>query len=119
MGKKTSVLPLVILFVFVGIVAAVGLVIFSIVQEVSNKAKEKMEKKNVMLTKDGVKVHVKEINDEDYKDKSQSVLVNVWNHTSFPGYKSRLWNSNATPDFQPQKKVERRRPRGTPEPASQ
>lgn len=27
-----------------------------------------------------------------------SVLVNVWNHTSFPGYKSRLWDNGVTPE---------------------
>lgn len=28
-----------------------------------------------------------------------SVLVNTWNHASFPGFKSRIWNTDATPDF--------------------
>jgi hypothetical protein len=51
-----------------------------------------MEKKNVVFTKDGVKVGVKEVKHEDYKDKTQSVLVSAWNLSSWPAYKSRLWN---------------------------
>ena len=39
-----------------------------------------------------------------------SVLVKVWNHASFPGYKSRLWNANATPELCAEEKVEKRRP---------
>ena len=27
-----------------------------------------------------------------------SVLVNMWNHTSFPAYKSRLWNMTGSSD---------------------
>lgn len=76
-----------------------------------------MERKHVVLSKDGMKVEVKEVKDEAYKDRTQrfvcpelyrglgpfglrvllicvlgSVLVNMWNHTSFPNYKSRLWD---------------------------
>ena len=29
-----------------------------------------------------------------------SVLVNMWNHTSFPAYKSRLWNMTGSTDDQ-------------------
>jgi len=64
-----------------------------------------------------MKVNVKEIKDEAYKDRTQrwvsstylgvfksflpdltwsSVLVNMWNHTSFPAYKSRLWDMQGT-----------------------
>ena len=83
-----------------------------------------MEKKNIHVTKDGMKVGVKEVKTEDYEDKTQkyeiscpnhprlfsgflgqlanmcySVLVKAWNHASFPGYKSRIWNTDATPGF--------------------
>lgn len=91
-----------------------------------------MEKKNVSFTKDGMKVGVKEMSEEEYADRTQrygccllfalskhcnmqstrccsdgegfrickvltsnannSVLVNTWNQSSFPAYKSRLWN---------------------------
>jgi len=54
-----------------------------------------MEKKHVSFTKDGMKVGVKELNDEDYADKTQNLLVKTWNASSFPAYKSRLWNTQA------------------------
>ncbi|KAJ5095546.1 hypothetical protein NUU61_004902 [Penicillium alfredii] len=88
----SSLVPLIILLVLVGVLAAVGYVAYSIVQGVSKSTREKMERKNVVFTKDGMKVEVKEIRDEEYKDRSQSVLVNMWNHTSFPAYKSRFWD---------------------------
>ncbi|KAG2412356.1 hypothetical protein HFD88_009913 [Aspergillus terreus] len=85
-------IPLVILLTVVAVLAVIGYVSWSIAQEVTRKTRSKMEKKNVVWTKDGMKVGVRELGDEEYKDRSQSVLVNMWNHTSFPAYKSRLWN---------------------------
>ncbi|KAF7172307.1 hypothetical protein CNMCM5623_004546 [Aspergillus felis] len=87
-----SLVPLFILLVAVVILSIIGYIAYSIVQEVSKNTRSKMEKKNVMFTKDGIKVGVKELSEEDYVDRSQSILVNIWNHTSFPAYKSRLWN---------------------------
>jgi len=60
--------------------------------QISDAASKKMEKKNVVFTKDGLKVGVKEIKNDDYVDQTQSVLVKAWNLSSWPGYKSRLWN---------------------------
>lgn len=68
---KASLVPLAILFVVILVLAAVGYIAYSIVQEVSNNTREKMEKRNVMFTKDGMTVGVKEMKDEDYKDRSQ------------------------------------------------
>jgi hypothetical protein len=112
---KNSLFPIIVLFTVIGILALIGFVVYSIVQDISNKTKANMEKKNIKFSKDGMKVSMKEVNDEDYKDQTQrcvtylgrrsvadkvmgSVLVNVWNHSSFPGYKSRLWNTDATPE---------------------
>ncbi|KAL4800444.1 hypothetical protein BDV19DRAFT_384265 [Aspergillus venezuelensis] len=85
-------LPLIILFVVIVVLVAIGFIAYSIIQEVSNKTRNKMEQRNVMFTKDGMKVGVREVNEEEYVDRSQSILVNMWNHTSFPAYKSRLWD---------------------------
>lgn len=71
---KASLVPLVILFVVILVLAAVGYIAYSIVQEVSNNTREKMEKRNVMFTKDGMTVGVKEMKDEDYKDRSQRLV---------------------------------------------
>ena len=45
----------------------------------SESASEKMNKKNVVFTKDGVKVGVKEIKNENYVDKTQDWVVKAWN----------------------------------------
>lgn len=92
-----SIVPLVILLIVVGLFAVIGFVVYTVIQDISNKTKAKMEKKNISFTKDGVKVSMKEVRDEDYKDQTQSVLVKVWNNTSFPAYKSRLWDTGAGP----------------------
>lgn len=49
----------------------------------------------MVFTKDGVKVGVKELRNENYVDNTQSLLVKAWNLSSFPAYKSRLWNQDA------------------------
>ncbi|KAJ5167852.1 uncharacterized protein N7482_003446, partial [Penicillium canariense] len=90
-SKGGNVLPLVLLLLFVAVLAGVGYVVYTIVQDVSKNTRAKMERKHIAFTKDGMKVQVKELQDEQYKDRTQSVLVNVWNHTKFPAYKSRLW----------------------------
>lgn len=70
MGAR-SILPLILLLVFVGILAAVGFIVYSIVQDVGKNTREKMERKNIAFTKDGMKVQVREIKDEAYKDRTQ------------------------------------------------
>ncbi|KAF7714184.1 Uncharacterized protein PECH_003779 [Penicillium ucsense] len=92
-SKGSNLLPLILLLIFVAVLAVVGYVVYSIVQDVGKNTRAKMERKNIAITKDGVKVQVREIRDEQYKDKTQSVLVNMWNHTKFPAYKSRLWSN--------------------------
>ncbi|KAJ4209503.1 hypothetical protein NW767_001412 [Fusarium falciforme] len=42
-------------------------------------ASERMGKKNVVFTKDGVKVGVKQIKTENYVDATQSWVVKAWN----------------------------------------
>lgn len=52
-----------------------------------------MQSKNVVFTKDGLKVGVKEVKNENYVDQTQSLFVKAWNLSSWPAYKSRLgWN---------------------------
>jgi len=92
--------PLFLLFVFIGILGFIGFVVYSTVMDVKTQAKKKMDKKNVKVSRVGMTVGVKELKDEDYKDRSQSVLVSVWNHSSFPAYKSRLWGSGANTQSQ-------------------
>ncbi|CAI7579100.1 unnamed protein product [Penicillium glandicola] len=107
MGARNLV-PLILLLVFVGVVAAIGFVAYSIMQDVGKNTREKMERKNIAFTRDGMKVQVKEVKDEAYKDRTQSVLYNMWNHTSFPAYKSRLWDMAGSSSSE-QKDAEKRK----------
>lgn len=44
-----------------------------------------MEKKNVVFTKDGAKVAVKEVKTEDYADRTQKAFVKTWNAAQADG----------------------------------
>jgi hypothetical protein len=80
--SKHNVLPLVLLLLFVTVLAVVGYVVYTIVQDVGKNTREKMEKKHMVFTKDGMKVQVKEVKDEAYKDRTQrfvpSCLLLCW-----------------------------------------
>ena len=80
-----SLVPLIILVVVVTILAVIGYITWSIVQEVTRNTKSKMEKKNVVWTKDGMKVGVKELNNEDYQDRTQRFVFLPLSLFRFPG----------------------------------
>ncbi|KAL2223263.1 hypothetical protein M432DRAFT_597940 [Thermoascus aurantiacus ATCC 26904] len=86
-----NLLPLLILLILVAILAFIGFVVWGIVQGVGAATRERMEKRHVLLSREGVTVGVRELTGEDYIDRSQSVLVSIWNHSSFPTYKHRLF----------------------------
>ncbi|TGO12402.1 hypothetical protein BTUL_0089g00390 [Botrytis tulipae] len=90
----SKLLPLLIFLVIVGAFAFVGYQVYLVTQQVSKSASDKMASKNVSFTKDGVKVGVKELKNENYVDKTQGFLVKAWNLSTWPAYRSRLgWNS--------------------------
>lgn len=70
-SKGSNILPLILLLLFVAVLAVVGYVVYTIVQDVSKHTRAKMERKNIAFTKDGMKVRVKEMHDEQYKDRTQ------------------------------------------------
>lgn len=74
-----NLLPLVILFAVVGGLGWVGYQIFLYSNELAERGVKKMEKKNVVFTKDGARVGVKEVTAEEYADKTQKAFVNTWN----------------------------------------
>jgi hypothetical protein len=53
--------------------------IFLYTNELAERGVHKLEKKNVVFTKDGAKVGVKEVSAEKYADKTQRAFVNTWN----------------------------------------
>jgi len=54
-----------------------------------------MEARHLSISKDGMKVSLKEMKNENYVDKTQNMLVNAWNLSEWPAYKSRFWNKQA------------------------
>jgi hypothetical protein len=67
-----------------------------------------MQAKNIVFTKDGLKVGIKEVKNESYVDATQGFLVKAWNLSTWPGYKSRLWNKQ-NPGV-PEPKASQRKP---------
>ncbi|OAL75194.1 hypothetical protein A7D00_0792 [Trichophyton violaceum] len=81
MGALSRLLPVVLVILLVVALAAIGLVIYSIAMDVKDNTKKKMEKKNVAFSREGAKVGVKEMQAEEYQDRTQSVLVNMWENS--------------------------------------
>lgn len=72
MASFTSLLPLIILFVVVGGGAYIGYQIYLWSNEMTERGKQHMEKKNMSFTKEGgLKVGVKEMKSEKYEDRTQ------------------------------------------------
>lgn len=76
---------LVPLLVFVAVAAGaawVGYQIYTSVTQIKGNVSEKMGRKNVVFTKDGLKVGVKHVQQEGEIDATQRYLVNAWNLSS-------------------------------------
>ena len=74
MAEKSAagnLVPLIILVLVVGVLAAVGWVAYQIATDVGNTTKKKMEKRNISFTKDGMKVGIKEVSQEQQGDSAQ------------------------------------------------
>ena len=70
------------LIVAVIIVSAIGWVLYQVYDSATkfrDSASERMGKKNVVFTKDGVRVGVRHVQNENYVDKTQSWVVKAWN----------------------------------------
>ncbi|KAH6653764.1 hypothetical protein BKA67DRAFT_259983 [Truncatella angustata] len=75
----SQVIPLVVLLLFLGGAAFVGYHIWVAVNKVEKTYSDKMAKKNVVFTKDGMRVGVKHVEQERYVDATQSWVVKAWN----------------------------------------
>ncbi|KAI1082615.1 hypothetical protein F5B20DRAFT_531995 [Whalleya microplaca] len=75
----SQVLPLLILLVFLSGAAFVGYQIYLSVSKIRDNASQRMARKNVVFTKDGMKVGVKHVEEEKYVDATQSWVVKAWN----------------------------------------
>lgn len=72
--------------------------IWLVVNNIGDATTKKMEKKNIVLTKDGVKVGVKEVGNEEYLDRTQGVFMKAWKMSSWPEYKSKIWSVDREKD---------------------
>ena len=63
--------PLLIFFVVLIIGAFIGYVVYTIATDVAQKTSKKMEKKNISFGKEGMKIGVKEVRNENYVDQTQ------------------------------------------------
>lgn len=78
----STLVPLVILLIFVGGVAFVAYHVWIASQNIGKQASEKMGKRNVVLSKDGMRVGVKHVGNERYVDATQKWVVSAWDHAS-------------------------------------
>ncbi|KAL8775108.1 MAG: hypothetical protein Q9209_000587 [Squamulea sp. 1 TL-2023] len=83
MSTLTRLLPLLLLLIALAIFAFIAYAIYTIANDVKTQTEKKMEKKHVVVTKDGMRVGVKEVGREGYVDRTQSVLVKAWNLSSW------------------------------------
>ncbi|KAF6218572.1 hypothetical protein HO133_005922 [Letharia lupina] len=97
MTLLSKVVPLVIFFIVLTVAAFIGYAVYTIATDVAEKTSKKMEKKNISFGKDGMKIGIKEVRNENYVDQTQSLLVKAWNYSSWPAYKSRFWNKENEP----------------------
>ncbi|KAK5057843.1 hypothetical protein LTR84_011844 [Exophiala bonariae] len=111
MAKAASIIPLIVLILFVGFIAAVGFVAYSIAHDVGHKTRQKLERKNVSFSRDGMKVGVKEVSVEQQEDKTQSVLMKVWNSASWSSYDPKVvWSKGSSAAASTPPAADRRNP---------
>ena len=76
---RRQIIPLVIA---AAVVAAIAWIVYQVrvsATKFRDSASERMGKKNVVFTKDGVRVGVKHVQNEKYVDATQSWVVKAWN----------------------------------------
>lgn len=66
-----SLVPLIITVILLAVAGVVGYVAYSIAMDVADKTGKKMEKKHMSVSKDGIKVGVKEVSAEQVGDSTQ------------------------------------------------
>ncbi|KAI0023493.1 hypothetical protein F4780DRAFT_776905 [Xylariomycetidae sp. FL0641] len=74
-----QLLPLVIFLLFAGGIAFVLYQVYVGAGKVRQTASDRMARKNVVFTRDGMKVGVKHVENEKYVDATQSWVVKAWN----------------------------------------
>jgi hypothetical protein len=78
-SRHSQLLPLLIVVAIIAAMAFVGYQAYLSVAKIQAHASKTMGKKNVVFTKDGVRVGVKHVENEQYVDATQSWVVKAWN----------------------------------------
>lgn len=71
MSALSKLAPLVILFVVLSIFAFIGYTVYYIANDIADQTAQKMEKRHMSITKEGMVVGVKEKKEERYVDQTQ------------------------------------------------
>ncbi|KIW05522.1 uncharacterized protein PV09_03403 [Verruconis gallopava] len=79
-----SLLPVILFLGSLAVFAWIGYEMYVYSNQLADRGKRHLEKKNIVYTKDGVKVGVKDRKDEDLTDKSQSMLHKTWSLATSP-----------------------------------
>ncbi|KAI9825308.1 MAG: hypothetical protein M1819_000554 [Sarea resinae] len=69
-----KLIPLILLFLTLVVISFVGYAVYITYTGIAEKTSEKMERKNFVITKDGVKVQVKNVKNEDYVGGTQKYV---------------------------------------------
>jgi hypothetical protein len=91
-NTTSKLLPLILLFLVLSILTFLGYHIYLSVQKISAQATAKLEERHLSVSKDGARIGVKPKDTEHLVDATRDGIVKVWNLSTWPDYKSRLWN---------------------------
>lgn len=80
--SSSQLIPLLVFFALAAGVAWVGYQIYLSVSQMKGNVSQRMDKKNVVFTKDGLRVGVKHVQEEGEVDATQRYFVNAWNLAS-------------------------------------
>ncbi|KAI4150235.1 MAG: hypothetical protein LQ340_004199, partial [Diploschistes diacapsis] len=64
-------IPLLILFILLTLAGVVSYVVYTIINDIADKTNKSMEDHHITFTKDGMKVGVKHVREEDYVGATQ------------------------------------------------
>ena len=67
--------PLLILFIILLVAAFIGYIVYTIANDIADKTNKNLEKRHVTFTKDGMKVGLKQVKEEDYVAQTQRYEV--------------------------------------------
>ncbi|KAF4121548.1 hypothetical protein GMORB2_1956 [Geosmithia morbida] len=79
-----KLIPLILVFIIVGVIVWVGYQVSAGAQKIRDEASERMERKNLVWSQDGLKVGVKDRENEAYVDQTQGWVVKAWKLGSAP-----------------------------------